>query len=160
MARIRSLRGKTITAHLSITEESWRKLQAQLKRLESVARKDVMEKAVTAGAEVIRDEANVLAPGPHIELSVPTVTNTNAIAHVGPDAEHWQYRFMELGATPHEITGAPLVFWGDDGLVVTRSVSHPGMIAEPFLRPAAEEKSQQAQEAMAAVLESEMRKAV
>jgi HK97 gp10 family phage protein len=159
MAR-KALRGATIRGSLSITDASWKKLRGQLKELEKAARKEIMEAAVLAGAEIVKDEANQHAPGPHIEVALDKVTDTNAIAKVGPDNEHWQYRFAELGATPHEITGAPLVFQGRAGLIVTGSVSHPGRAARPFLRPAMESKSREVQQTMADVIEEEMRKAV
>lgn len=159
MAR-KALRGATIRGSLAITDASWNKLRAQLKKLDKAVRKEIMEKAVLAGAEMVRGEANQRASGPHIEVALDKVTDRNAIAKVGPDNEHWYYRFDELGATAHEITGAPLVFQGESGLIVTGSVSHPGRAARPFLRPAMEGKSQEAQQAMADVIEDEMRKAV
>ena len=159
MAR-KALRGATIRGSLAITDASWKKLRGQLKNLEKAVRKEIMKEAVLLGAEIVKDEANPNAPGPHIEVAIDKVTETNATAKVGPDNEHWYYRFAELGATSHEISGAPLVFQGSEGLVVTGSVTHPGRAARPFLRPAMESKSQEVQQAMADVIEEEMRKAV
>ncbi len=93
--------------------------------------------AVSAGAEIIREAANGLAPGPHIKMRVARATASVVEVDIGPDAEHWYYRFHETGAAPHEIRGkALLAFEGSNGTVVTPRVSHPGMGASPFLRPA------------------------
>lgn len=48
--------------------------------------------------------------------------------------------FFESGVQPHEIKGAPLVFEGDRGLIVIGGVNHPGMPAQPWLRPAIDSK--------------------
>lgn len=93
--------------------------------------------AVQAGAEPILEAANALAPGPNIATNVERATSTLVEVAIGPDAEHWYYRFHESGAAPHEIHGKPLLaFEGSSGTVVTPSVSHPGFGASPFLRPA------------------------
>lgn len=96
-----------------------------------------LRQAGRAGAEVIRQAAEANAPGPHIEIDVVSATGEQVVIDIGPDADHWHYRFAETGAAPHEIRGNPLLaFAGQNGLVVTRRVSHPGMAARPFLRPA------------------------
>lgn len=160
MPRRKIFKGASIRGHLAIDPQSWNRLRDQLKELEKAARKQILEQAVLAGAAVVKEEANQDAPGPHIEVALEKATDRNATAKVGPDAEHWFYRFTELGATPHEISGAPLVFMGEEGKVVTSSVSHPGMPARPFLRPAMERKSEEAQQAMADVIEDALRRAV
>jgi len=98
--------------------------------------KEELEAAVVDGAEVIKKEANRLAPGPHIDTEVEESSDTHVTVAIGPVEEKWFYRFFELGATAHEITGSPLAFEDEGELVVTRRVHHPGIAARPFLRPA------------------------
>ena len=52
--------------------------------------------------------------------------------------------FFETGVQPHEIKGSPLVFEGDKGLIVIGGVNHPGMPAQPWLRPAVDSKKDEA----------------
>jgi HK97 gp10 family phage protein len=97
----------------------------------------VLEGAVRAAAELVRDDARGMAPGPEIELDTLNKTQRRVEVGVGPDDEHWYYKFLETGTGAHAIHGSPmLVFMGDEGLVMTPGVDHPGMAARPFLRPA------------------------
>lgn len=125
-------------------EELARKLEAL-----AMAVSKVLEPAVTAGAQVIHDAAEPRAPGPHIEVQTFKRSAWRVAVDVGVDKDHWHYAFKEYGAKPHTITGVPLMFEGDSGTVVTGDVSHPGMAAEPFLRPAVDEKMGEAVAAMA-----------
>ncbi len=101
---------------------------------------DVLEVATLAGAQVIANAANPLAPEPLIEAQVTEKRKKSVTVDIGPPEKKWYWRFLETGATGHEITGHPLVFEGDEGLVVTGGVRHPGMAARPFLRPALDTK--------------------
>lgn len=113
-------------------------------------------KAAEAGAEVIEDAAEQRAPGPHIVIGNQKVEGGRAEVDIGPDKEHWHYQFFETGATAHEISGSPLVFEGEKGLVVTKRVDHPGMPAEPFLRPALSDKREDAKDAAGRVFKAEI----
>lgn len=106
-------------------------------------------KVVTAGAEVLLEEAASNAPNPSdVGMRVTTKTKTKAVAKVGPVKDKWYLRFMETGATRHEIKGYPLIFEGVSGDVIkTFAVDHPGMAARPFLRPAMDRKGDEAMEA-------------
>lgn len=99
----------------------------------------VLTDAVLAAGQIVADAANPNAPGPNISATVDEEESSDkkVVVNVGPDKEHWYYRFAETGTTAHEInsTGA-LAFEGQTGPVITKSVSHPGMPARPFLRPA------------------------
>jgi len=98
------------------------------------------KEALGEGAKVIADEADNRAPkSGHIRIDVKSDE-----AIIGFDKEKWYWRFFELGAKAHAIKGEPLVFEGDQGLVVTRGVAHPGMAAKPFLRPALDTKKDEA----------------
>lgn len=111
----------------------------------------ILEEASQAGADVVKEEANLLAPGPHIETDLNRKTRFWAEMSIGPDDEHWYYRFFESGVQPHEITPGSrggLEFMGREGeLIVRVFVSHQGMAAKPFLRPALDDKKGQAEEA-------------
>lgn len=110
-------------------------LKRKLEQLKARARGALLD-AAEAGADVVQADADRRAPGPHIITGNKVVEGGKATVEIGPDKEHWYYQFAETGATAHEITGAPLVFLGERGLIITRKVAHPGMDAHPFLRPA------------------------
>jgi|YNPBryulayer2012_1023412.scaffolds.fasta_scaffold00014_36 HK97 gp10 family phage protein len=117
--------------HIQISglDELYKKLE--LTKEEVNARKKA---ALDAGAKIVGYEADRLAPRPG---SIKTKIDSEE-AIIGFDKDKWYWRFFELGASPHEIEGDPLVFEGDAGLVITNKVNHPGMAARPFLRPALE----------------------
>lgn len=98
--------------------------------------RSVLRAAVLAGGRVVADAAAGSAPGPEIVAEVLQASAAGVEVGIGPDKEHWHYQFSETGAAAHEITGTPLQFEGREGLIRTASVSHPGMAARPFLRPA------------------------
>lgn len=141
------------TISLELTGD--RELKSKLDALGVRARAALLD-AAKAGAEVIEAAAEPNAPGPFIIIGNEKVEGGVASVEIGPDEEHWYFRFFEFGATQHEIKGSPLVFEGDAGLVVTRKVGHPGMAAEPFLRPAADEKKDAAKDAAGQVFRAEI----
>lgn len=165
-------RAASVRAKLSLDPKSVADFQRKLKDLEKVIRQAVEEDALMAGAQVIHDEAEKRAPGPYIEIEIlskgqlskvskvgASMSSASRVAAIGPDKEHWYYRFPEFGATPHDIAGSPvLAFQGDQGDVVTPFVhSAGGMPARPFMRPA-EAKADEARKAMADVLLAEIEK--
>lgn len=137
---------KGFRADIKGDKEFYKKLRAMAGQMS-----DVLEEAAEAGAQVIQEEANPNAPGPHIEIDLVKKTKEYAEMEIGPDDEHWYYRFFETGVQPHEITpdeGGGLTFPGSAGEMIVRVfVSHQGMGAKPFLRPARDEKAGQAEEA-------------
>ena len=104
----------------------------------------VIEDAALTGAEEFKERANNLAPGPHIETDTVKKTKTIAEVDIGPDKEHWYYRFFETGVGPHEVTPkntGGLKFPGLAGEMIVRMIAHPkGFPAQPFLRLAFDEK--------------------
>jgi len=141
--------GSVVRVELEGAEELRRKL---LKLAE--AAKDVLEESVMAGAEIIQAEANRTAPGPHVAIAIEKETPLRVKAKIGPDQAHWYYQFFETGVQPHEIKAkrkAALAFpyqgRGEEG-TVTKRVSHPGMAARPFLRPAFDAKKGEAEDAV------------
>lgn len=125
-----------------------------IKKFQSMAKDfaaGVLEESALAGAEKIAERANSLAPGPFIEIELDKKTRDYATVKIGPDEEHWYYRFFETGVGPHEITPEKtggLQFPGAGGEAIVRVIaSHQGMGAKPFLLPAFDEKIGQAKEA-------------
>lgn len=137
-----------------VTIEGMDELIADLRALgANVAR--VLEDATRAGAMVIESAADAAAPGPYIEIETQKKTSSFCEVAIGPDKDHWFYRFFESGVQPHEIsasTAGALVFEGSSGLVVTAQVSHTGMAARPFLRPAVDENESRVVDAAGDVL--------
>ena len=127
--------------------EGREELKAKFERLGRAARGPALERAVLAGAEPIRDEANRRAPGPHIEAEISEASEQAAEVEIGPDREHWYYRFFEFGAGSHAIgpsKGRAIRFPGSEGETIRFGVVHPGMEARPFLRSALDGRKDEA----------------
>lgn len=137
-----------------------KELREKLHRMGDLVRQ-ANSKAARAAEEPIVAEANSLAPGPHILAlqSARESTEDLAVVDIAPDKEHWYYQFTETGAGEHEIKGNPLLaFEGDHGLVIIGKVTHPGMDAKPFLRPALMHNRDQAQKLAGEVFLREINK--
>jgi len=121
--------------------------------------------ATRAGAKVIQAEAEVRArsvsgtSGKHVRVSVSARHKEFVEASIGATKKKFFMRFFETGVQPHEITGTPLVFEGDRGLIVIGGVRHPGMPARPWLRPAADSKFGEARDVMGEVLRAALEEA-
>ncbi len=123
-------------------------------RMELIGGKDLQQKLRALGSSVqaanntaaraaqtpILNEASANAPGPHVmALQSPRESTEDlAVVNIGPDKDHWYYQFAETGAGAHEIKAKSkaLAFEGRKGLVIVKSIQHPGRSARPFLRPA------------------------
>jgi len=120
--------------------EGGEEMLKQMKALGLNTRK-VLAAATRAGLKVVQVEAEQNAKGissrggKATRLVLSSKKPTHATADLGPGKKKWYLRFFETGAQPHEISG-PLAFEGDRGLVLIGGVSHPGMSAQPWLRPA------------------------
>jgi len=132
----------------NVTIKGGERLLARLERL-GVDVNQALEAAAVAGAMVIANGANPRAPAPLIDVEVVERGKGRVTVDVGPPDEKWYWRFKETGAAAHEITGSPLVFEGDEGLIITAQVQHKGMAADPFLRPAFDEEKDWATGAVA-----------
>lgn len=109
---------------------------------------------------VIQEAANPKAPEPHIIVEEMEKSGRQVTVGIGPDDAHWYYRYLETGASAHEIRGNPLLrFEGREGLVITGAVNHPGMAAKPFLRPAFDEKKNAAKDEVGAELKKVIERA-
>jgi HK97 gp10 family phage protein len=139
-------------AGLQVKVEGDIELIKELKRL-GVDVDRVLETALEAGAEVVQRAANPKAPAPHIEIGDVEKRGDRTQVKVGPDDEHWYYRYFETGASAHQIaavSGATLRLAAadGDGYGFPTAVPHPGMGAKPFLRPALDENEAKASNAM------------
>lgn len=116
-----------------------------------------MESAALAGGDVVAEAANGMAPEPKITTEVVEVHGSAVTVAIGFPDDKWYWRYLETGATAHEITGTPLAFEGDAGVVVVGGVQHPGMAARPFLRPALDSQQERAKDAVGEQLKSKVR---
>lgn len=130
-----------------------RELEAKLRQVRAAVGK-VLDDAGESGANIIQAEAAHRAPGPHIEIEQIEKTLTKVSYAIGPDREHWYYQFFETGAGAHEIDGKvkkAIMFVSNGESIVRRIVHHPGMAADAFLRPAMDNKHDQAAETVGSV---------
>lgn len=128
---------------------------ALIRRLEQmgVDVTQVLVAAAAAGAQVIADTANELAPAPRVLIEGDTkASKKNHIAvNIGPSEEKWYWRFLETGAIGHDISPRSkkaLAFDVDGERVMAWAVEHPGMAAKPFLRPAFDKEKDNATKAV------------
>ena len=110
----------------------------------------VVEQIALAAAEPVARAIEAKAPG-DIGQSIVTATTEKSkrrvTVAVGPDKKKWIAKFLEFGTSPHQITASQqkalkLYPLGD---VFRKSVNHPGMAAQPFMRPAFDETQGEAQ---------------
>lgn len=143
---------------VSVRIEGADEVAAELRKIGERAGQ-VLEEAALEGAQVIVDDANTLAPGPNIEAEVVKRDQHSVEVNIGPDKDHWYYRFFETGTQPHTITPSTrkrLRFdVGEE--VFALAVQHPGMAAQPFLRPAIDENTDAAAKAAGQALRRKLK---
>lgn len=145
----------------SFVLEGAEELIEMIKKIGDIAAGAAVMEAVLAGGKVLEDEITTRAPGPHIVRS-PNKRSLKrgwAEVDVGPDKEHWYYRFFETGASPHEIepvTAEALVLIG--GNLREYVLHHPGMGANPFMRPAFDTSQDEVMKKVGEVLWEELHK--
>lgn len=190
MARRRARGGQEIRAKVSVDTRS---LDNALGQLERAVRDAVVESALRAGGGVIQRAAISKAPGPGIvvemmsgkKLGAGTATGLmkkniragSRFAVVGPDKQHWYYRFLEYGTKDHGVTKRKrtvrqqqmkrlglkaearslrrrtrpaMKFTVGGRMVFARKVR--GFAEEPFMEPAAESAGKAAQKQIEKVL--------
>ncbi len=100
--------------------------------------------AGVAGAEIIGETANQLAPGPHNVIVVRVASESNALLFIGPDKEHWHYRFFETGTQAHYImpTNKAALAGGALPHPLSKQLAVGGIAARPFLRPAIDQEGE------------------
>ncbi len=166
-----------VKAKLSLEPGSYARFKQQLKELERAVRKDVIEEALLAGGKPIYDEAQSrlgrsglvmkIIGGRSLRKRVDpkfagVVKSNGKFCAIGPDAKHWYLRFLEFGAKPHDIKAksGKLRFEGSNGTVFVATAKQTGGVKmRPFLRPAVDNRSDDAVRAMGAVLKREIEKA-
>lgn len=148
---------KGVSVRISI--EGGEEAARNLKRV-GISIEDVMPAAVQAAAMVLRDLAADRAPGPEIEMEMTGKTE----ASVGPTREKWIYRFWEFGTQSGARVakkGGVFTFMGEDGrLRRVKVINHPGLPAQPFLRPAFDEGQDEAKNQAGAVIWTRVEKEV
>lgn len=145
-------KGKGKGTRIRITGD--KELVRKLQRLSQIGRGAALSAAVTAGAAVIVNAAQEKAPylsgtlrrSIHAEV---TTEATRAIAEIGTDVEYAAQR--EFGGTITAKNTPYLVFRVGGKLVRVKSVTQK---ATPYLRPAFDEKSDEAVSEMIAALKA------
>jgi HK97 gp10 family phage protein len=134
----------------------------RLKAMGDIAAGAAVMRAVIEGGKALEAEIESRAPGPHV-ITVPdnaSIKRGYAGVKVGPDKEHWYYRFFETGASPHEIeaeTAEALLLVG--GNLRERVLHHPGMGANPFMRPGFDASEEEVKRVIGEALWGELIKA-
>jgi HK97 gp10 family phage protein len=133
----------------------------------------ILNDAVLAAAEPIRAEAERRAPrltgggAASIEKKIVDKGKGKARAVVGPDVaqpkrigrggqKHFYMLIQEFGADAHTISPKNKKALAFDGVIVA-GAQHPGLTAQPFMRPAWDTKRDEAEEAAADVLRKKLR---
>ena len=93
--------GKRVTAKVEGGEELLRRLEKM-----GLDVTQVLAAAAQAGAQVIADTANGLAPSPNvlIEGNTKASSKNKVTLDIGPSEEKWYWRFLETGAVGHGIS--------------------------------------------------------
>lgn len=199
MAKPRLKQSSNSRGGLNLDPASVEKFKKKLEELQNAVRREIVEKALQAGGGVIHDAAENKAPGPHIEVEVMTgaelmkgwksaaaqgINAKDMYAVIGPDKEHWYYRFSEYGTKSHGVRrrkrtvkeisarmGASreqrrsikksfagkrpaMVFEINGRLIFTRRVR--GVAAKPFMRPAIDSNGNAAVRELGDVLANEI----
>ena len=113
--------------------------------------------AVFDGAEVLKEEMNLKAPGPHIDTNADMKGLASGVvaALIGPLKDYWYYRFFETGTAPHEVdqeTARALRFYDGGEAVFSAGHKVRGVAARPFMRNTVDSHGKKAIEAVAAKL--------
>jgi HK97 gp10 family phage protein len=124
-------------------------LQRFLNQLPVKVEKNIMRAALRAGANVIKAEAkeNVPVQDGDLKRSIKVSTSARrgtvrAKVKAG-DQKAWYWHFVEFGTAAHTIkarNGKRLFFNG----IFAKVVNHPGAKAKPFMRPALDNKANDA----------------
>lgn len=108
--------GVSIAAKINVDLSQF---EAALAKLDEKVRGKLIEKALLAGGDVIRGLAVSRAPGPGVVVETMKgsklgkglasgamkkgIKSTGIYVAIGPDREHWYYRFAELGVKAHGV---------------------------------------------------------
>lgn len=154
--------------------EGLAELRKALLELPKELHKGPLRAAVSAGAGVVQKKARELAPSGEgtlkraiyrtrsregssavQEMAIVGIRYGKRYRRRGLDA--WYWRFIEFGTKRHAIrTRAGVLADADRNLVFGRTVQHPGVKMQPFLRPAFE----QTKDAQVETLRARLAKAI
>lgn len=142
---------------MTIALKGGKELEQFLSAFPAKLQKGAVRAGVTAAAKVLRTEARLQAPkdtgkfAKSIRSSSSRVNQDGTVSirvFVDRKKPHgWLGPMIEYGIAPHDITIKP----GKAGKLgdefVSGTISHPGVVAQPFLRPALDLKAGEAIEA-------------
>ncbi len=154
-------------AFFNIDLEGLDRLEKKLQELPEKLRRKSLRQALKAGTNIVKDEAKRLAPkagraikddflfflsGPDLPkhlrdhiVSQVTVTGDRAWGRVGIDYRQVRHgHLVEFGTSPH-----PIKIKINNRTI---TVNHPGSRKQPFMRPAVENKGEEAVNTMANML--------
>ena len=96
----------------------------------------ILPDVLARAAELVKQKMISLAPRETGRLrSGITTKEEGFVVSIGPDKDTFYAKFAEFGAGPHQIGGGGQVL-RIGGSFVKGPVSHPGVRARPFMRPA------------------------
>lgn len=139
---------------LKVDVKGFKELEAALKQLPPNLAKRALERAVRAGAGIIRAEARRRAPADDGDLRKAIVVRkdrhgpSSVNYKVGVSYKAYYAHMVEFGTDPHTITlnkknNRKVMRDKKTGKFYGKSVRHPGASAQPFLRPAFDETQDQ-----------------
>lgn len=141
-------------------DEIVRKLQKlgdEMERAQEIILRAAGDVIGRAAADNVRDASATVADN----IDVQRIPASGVVVAVGPTKKAWFAHLIEGGARPHEIMagGKRLRFQWGTATIYRRRVMHPGIGDRPFLKPAAEQKGDDAARAAADKAEDVIRRA-
>jgi HK97 gp10 family phage protein len=115
---------------------------------------EIIEDALTQGADVIRKQAAANNPRADVQMELGDVKMRGVLTggkrltmSIGPSKDKWRYTYIETGSRAHEVhpkNKEALKLYQAEGLITKKTVEIPSIAAKPFLRPAFDEKQNKA----------------
>jgi HK97 gp10 family phage protein len=110
---------------------------------------EIIEDALTQGAEIIRTAADQNNPRADVQMELGDVKMRGVLTggkrltiSIGPSKDKWRYTFVETGTRAHEIgpkNMEALKLYQAEGIITKNTLEIPSIAAKPFLRPAFDE---------------------
>ena len=107
---------------------------------------DIIEDALTEGAEIIRKAADANNPRADVQMELGDVKMRGVLTggkrltmSIGPSEDKWRYTFVETGTRAHEVSPKnkeALKLYQAEGIITKNTLQIPSTAAKPFLRPA------------------------
>ncbi len=126
-----------------------KELNKRLTKLPEKIERNIMGAAVRAGANEIKSAAVAHLGGKKTDIVVKKSRAPKGTTKykIGINAKKWYLKFKEFGTKPHVIKSKK-GFLTNGSVVFGRVIDHPGQPARPFLRPAFDENTRRAIDAM------------